>query len=126
MPEMQRDRLHPVAHSRSPSLPTLPRSKRPRPANGAQGETQMIREDVALYQDATLAQQAFRLLLQLLWGFALYGLGLFLTLAAGPGLFQAIGIVATLCLAVRCVFTGLELYRINRLMRELTDFPPSK
>jgi hypothetical protein len=68
-----------------------------------------------------LAEEAMRLLLILSCWFTLYGVSLFLTLAAGPGLWQSVGIVATLCSAYLCVRTGLQLYRVNKTMRDINQ-----
>jgi hypothetical protein len=68
-----------------------------------------------------LAEEANRLLLCVACWFALYGVSLFLTLAAGPGLWQSVGIVATLCIAFFCVRTGLQLYRVNKTMRDINQ-----
>lgn len=72
-------------------------------------------------EERYLAEEAVRLLLCLAYWFALYALSLLLTLYAGPTLFQAVGGLATVVCAVRCVVTGIQLYRINKTMRDINQ-----
>lgn len=78
-------------------------------------------EITASPDDCTLADEATRLLLLLACWLLLYGLGLFLTLTAGPTLFQAVGGLATVVCAAYCVVTGIKLYRINKTMRDINQ-----
>lgn len=68
-----------------------------------------------------LADESMRLLLQHAYWFCLYGLMLLLTVAAGPCLFQIAGGAATLTAAFRCARTALQLYRVNKVMRDINQ-----
>lgn len=69
--------------------------------------------------DPTLADESMRLLLCLACWILLYAISLFTTLSTAPGFYQWLGGFCTLVLATQCVLTGLQLYRVNKTMRNI-------
>jgi len=71
--------------------------------------------------EPTLAEESTRLLLQLACWLALYAFGLFLSVASATGFYQAGAMIVTMVGVYYCAVTGLQLYRINKLMRSLNN-----
>lgn len=72
-------------------------------------------------EELYLAEEANRLLLRLACWLILYAISLFAALAVGYGLLQGVFAFVTIRCAQKCICTALQLYRVNKTMRDINQ-----